>query len=83
MKESVSRPGSQGLQSQPHNGQPGAGTPAGHLVEEGTQEVGPADVEVLRKHLQVLGQYRWTWADLTGSLTCLHVSSSLALSKAE
>lgn len=39
MRESVSRPGPQCLQSQPHNGQPGSGTPVGHSMEVGTQKV--------------------------------------------
>lgn len=41
MRESVSRPGPQCLQSQPHNGQPGSGTPVGHSMEVGTQKVRP------------------------------------------
>lgn len=35
MKESVSRPGPHGPQSQPQNGQPGAGTLPGALWREG------------------------------------------------
>lgn len=55
MRESVSRPGPQRLQSQPHNGQPGSGTPVGHSMEAGTQKVrsinfrGTGEEKVLRR----------------------------------
>lgn len=41
MRKSVSRPGPQRLQSQPHNGQPRSGSPVGHSMEVGTQKVRP------------------------------------------
>lgn len=41
MRNSVSRPGPQRLQSQPHNGQPRSGSPVGHSMEVGTQKVRP------------------------------------------
>lgn len=55
MRESVSRPGPHGPQSQPHNGQPGAGTSTRDPVQGGTQELGPAILEVLGEGRHLCG----------------------------
>lgn len=84
MRESVSRPGPQCLQSQPHNGQPGSGTPCGTLYGGRNSEgKAPSTAEVLGKgkYPGELGQkasglpaLKW----LAGSLHCTMQTISVA-----
>lgn len=75
MKESVSRPGPHGPQSQPYNGQPGAGTPTRDPVQGETQELAQLPWRCWGRMWDLKVQV--DLADQSAPLTCLHRGCSL------